>query len=281
MKELISVVIPTYNREKIIKKCITSVLNQSYSNIEVIVVDDCSEDNTIEIIKTIKDDRIKVYKLDRNSGACAARNFGINKSKGKYIAFQDSDDIWLENKLEQQYKYLLDKKVDMVFCGMNRYNDKDSKKQFFPSFGFDEDKNHLYQELYENRVSTQCILIKKEVAEKIKFDESIKRYQDWDYAIRISMKYKMCFLNEPLVESEIQENSISKNVSRKNALTVIYNKYKNLIELNRVIDARFMYKFAEETVKINKKEGIKFYLKSLKKNFKIHTLLKMMKGIIK
>lgn len=281
MNELISVVIPTYNRENTIEKCLESVLNQTYSNIEVIVVDDCSKDNTIEVVKKIKDKRIKLYKLEKNSGACFARNYGVEKSRGKYIAFQDSDDIWIKNKLEKQYNYLLNTDADMVFCGMNRYTKNNTYVQYFPSCGFNNKKNGLFQELYENRISTQCILIKKEITDRIKFDNSIRRYQDWDYAIRISMNCKMRYLNEALVESEIQENSISKVVVKLKALTVIYNKYKNLIELNKKIDGRFMYKFAEENVEINKRKAIKYYLKSLKKDTKIHTFLKMIKGIIK
>lgn len=114
--EKISVVIPTYNRAKTINKSIKSVLNQTYTNIEVIVVDDCSTDNTETIIKKIKDKRVKYYKLDCNKGACFARNYGIKKATGNYIAFQDSDDIFEKNKLEKQYENIKKNKSDLNFC---------------------------------------------------------------------------------------------------------------------------------------------------------------------
>ena len=112
---MISVIIPTHNREKTIKKSIDSVLCQTYNNIEIIVVDDKSTDNTEEVINSIKDNRIKYIKLDENKGACFARNKGIELAQGKYIAFQDSDDEWLPQKLEIQLRYLEEKKFDTFY----------------------------------------------------------------------------------------------------------------------------------------------------------------------
>ena len=101
-KPLVSVIIPTYNRGRLILDSINSVLNQTYKNIELIVVDDCSTDNTEEILKSINDSRIKYVKLEKNSGACIARNKGIELSTGEFIAFNDSDDLWITTKLEKQ-----------------------------------------------------------------------------------------------------------------------------------------------------------------------------------
>lgn len=84
---MVTVIIPSYNREKTIKRAVDSVLNQTYKDIEVIVVDDCSTDNTLDVVKSIKDSRLKVFKLNENSGACVARNFGIEKAK--YVAITD------------------------------------------------------------------------------------------------------------------------------------------------------------------------------------------------
>ncbi len=104
--ELISVVIPTYNRAHIISKSIESVLNQTYGNIELIIVDDGSTDDTVKTLRNIKDKRLKIVQLEKNSGMCAARNAGTKVSKGKYIAIHDSDDIWDLEKLEKQYKFM-------------------------------------------------------------------------------------------------------------------------------------------------------------------------------
>lgn len=104
--ELISVIIPVHNGEKYIKECLDSVINQSYKNIEILIVNDCSDDDSIKIIKKIKDKRIKIINLDQRSGVSTARNKGIELSKGKYITFLDSDDYWTLDKLEREYEFI-------------------------------------------------------------------------------------------------------------------------------------------------------------------------------
>ena len=103
---LVSVIIPTYNRANIINKSIDSVLNQTYSNLELIIIDDGSHDNTEEVIKNYDDKRLKYYKLEENKGMCFARNYGTNLSKGHYIAIHDSDDLWKIDKLEKHITYM-------------------------------------------------------------------------------------------------------------------------------------------------------------------------------
>ena len=105
---LVSVVTPTFNCGKYIGKTLESIINQTYNNLEVIVVDDCSTDNTCEIVNYYlnKDNRIKYFCLNENSGAAIARTFAIEKARGEFIAFLDSDDIWYEDKLEKQLEFM-------------------------------------------------------------------------------------------------------------------------------------------------------------------------------
>jgi len=103
----ISVIIPTFNREKLIGNSIKSVLNQTLKNFELIIVDDGSTDNTKEVVDKFQDKRIKYIKLDTNQGASNARNIGIKNAKGKYMSFQDSDDIFYPNKLEIQLNNII------------------------------------------------------------------------------------------------------------------------------------------------------------------------------
>ena len=98
---MISVIIPVYNREKTVKKAIDSVLAQTWKDMEIIVIDDGSTDKSAEVIKSIKDARIK-YIYQKNAGACAARNHGLDLATGDIIAFHDSDDVWHKDKLEKQ-----------------------------------------------------------------------------------------------------------------------------------------------------------------------------------
>ncbi len=105
----VSVIIPVHNSEKYILECLNSVINQTYKNLEIIVIDDKSTDNSINIIKSIKDKRIKLIELEKNSGAAIARNKGIEISTGDYICFLDSDDYWKLKKIEKQVKFIKDK----------------------------------------------------------------------------------------------------------------------------------------------------------------------------
>lgn len=113
MNELVSIIMPSYNSELYIKGAIQSVLAQTYTNWELIIVDDCSTDNTQNIIESfLDDDRIRLYKNEHNSGAAISRNYALREAKGKWIAFLDSDDLWHPEKLEKQ------------LCFMKEYNYK-------------------------------------------------------------------------------------------------------------------------------------------------------------
>jgi len=114
--DLVSIITPSYKSEKFIFQTIDSVLAQTYQNWELIIVDDCSPDNSNEIIENYckKDNRIKLIKLEKNSGPAVARNKGIDLARGKYIAFLDSDDVWLPEKLEKQIQFM--KKNNVLLC---------------------------------------------------------------------------------------------------------------------------------------------------------------------
>ena len=116
LNDKISVIIPTYNRGKSIIQSINSVLEQTYHNLEILIVDDCSTDDTEYLISKIDDPRVKYIKLKENKGASFARNIGIKIATGKYITFQDSDDLYKTNKIEKQYINLIKKNSDFDFC---------------------------------------------------------------------------------------------------------------------------------------------------------------------
>ena len=110
----VSVITPTYNSEKFIKETLESIINQTHKNLEVLVVDDCSKDNTIEIVKSFNDSRIKLFQNEKNSGAAYSRNKALSEATGDYIAFLDGDDLWYKDKLEKQLTFMLDN--NYVFC---------------------------------------------------------------------------------------------------------------------------------------------------------------------
>ena len=236
-KEKISVVIPTYNREKSILASVNSVLNQTYKNIEVIVVDDGSKDKTEELIKTIDDPRLKYIKLDSNHGACYARNVGIKESTGKYIAFQDSDDTFRENKLESQLNNLKDKKSDMDFCQMELHIE--NTIHIFPSIKKYKDNSKGIIDILctGNVISTQTILAKKEIFNDVSFDESLPRLQDYDLVLRIAPKYKISYLKEVLVDTYRNEDNISNDDNRlkKASILMIKKDYELDVEQNEIL----------------------------------------------
>lgn len=115
MEELVSIIMPNYNGAAYLDKTIQSVLSQTYTNWELIFVDDCSTDNSLEIVKTFQDERIRVFKNKSNSGAAASRNYALREAKGKWIAFLDSDDIWEIEKLAKQIAFMVNNSYSFSF----------------------------------------------------------------------------------------------------------------------------------------------------------------------
>lgn len=260
---LVSVIIPTYNRGRLILDSINSVLNQTYKNIELIVVDDCSTDNTEEILKSINDSRIKYVKLEKNSGACIARNKGIELSTGKFIAFNDSDDLWITTKLEKQLCFLKNYNADIVICKMECRTPENNFIHNFPNIEFD--RKISYKDLLKyNSASTQTIFGKTDCFKEIIFDATMPRLQDWDEVLRLSQKYRIFYQNEILVNTFFQKDSISTHPEKAVlAMQKIFEKHKDAILSDPAIVESFFKKKASFVCKTGKnpKEEMKMILK--------------------
>lgn len=127
MEELVSIIMPSYNTGKYIKDAIYSVINQTYQNWELIIIDDCSSDDTIAIIKQISDSRIVLLQNKINSGAAVSRNYGLRESKGKWIAFLDSDDLWLEDKLQKQIRFMKENEISFSYTSYTEIDSNSNK----------------------------------------------------------------------------------------------------------------------------------------------------------
>ena len=243
----ISIIIPTYNSAQYICEAIESVLNQTYKDFEIIVVDDGSTDNTKEVIKPYLN-KIK-YIYQQNSGPSAARNRGIKEAKGEYIAFLDADDIWLPQKLELQIKFMeKEKEVGLIFSDMILFNEKGiiknsflKEKLFFNKLSikplsstekviYDNVFNALLQ---ENFIPTNTVIVKKECFNKVGFfDETLFSVEDRDMWLRIGLFYDIGFINFPLVLTRFHETNISANqeLALKSRLKVMkkFLNYSNL-----------------------------------------------------
>ena len=211
----VSIVLPTYNRARLLRRAVQSILNQTYQNFEVIVVDDCSSDNTENVVKSFCDERIRYIRHERNRGAASARNTGIKTAKGEYVAFQDSDDEWLPGKLEKQMKAFGSgsSNLGVVYTGFWLI-DQNRKTLCPPSFVKQTD-GEIHDALLEiNFVSTPTAVVRKECFEKAgMFDENLPRLQEWELWLRISKHYCFKHINEPLVNAYRQPDSISRNMN--------------------------------------------------------------------
>lgn len=225
-RERISVVIPCYNRRDRILASVESVLGQSYDNLELLVVDDGSTDGTAALFENYPDKRLRFLRYEENRGACHARNYGAERATGKYLAFQDSDDVWHRDKLEKQLRHLGETGADMSFCGMNRISESGSRF-YYPVHPFHPAQG-LEEMLAENRAGTQTMLMQRAVWEALRFDESFRRYQDWDFSIRAAKDFRLAYLPEALVDSAVGEDSISAAVKSYPALVHLYEKHQAL-----------------------------------------------------
>jgi glycosyltransferase involved in cell wall biosynthesis len=228
MEPIISVIIPTYNRAHTIRRAINSVLNQTYKNMEIIVVDDASSDNTEEIVKSINDNRIIFIKHDSNKGGAAARNTGIKASKGNYVAFQDSDDEWYPEKLQLQTAVLFKAPLEVGVCYSSFIRINKDKRQVIPKGNSHKFEGYIFKKmLRDNFVTTQTALVKKKCFDRIgMFDESLPRLQDWELWLRISKYYDFIYLSKPLVVAHIQKDSISNSVQGLlEAISIIEKKH--------------------------------------------------------
>ena len=209
----VSVIIPTYNRASLLARSINSILRQTFQDFEIIIVDDASTDNTQEVVSTIRDPRIRYLKHETNRGGSAARNTGISAAQGDFIAFQDSDDEWLPEKLAKQVNILADAlpNVGVVYTGFWRI--QGDQKEYIPGPEIQVKEGNIHRELLKgNFVTTQAVLVKKECFQKVgMFDETLPRLQDWELFLRIAKHFEFRYVPEPLVHSFFTEGSISSN----------------------------------------------------------------------
>jgi glycosyltransferase involved in cell wall biosynthesis len=229
----ISVIIPTHNRASLLNRTIKSVLNQTFHDFELIIVDDGSTDNTKELINEFKknDPRVQ-YIWQENSGRPSeTRNTGIKNSKGKYITFLDSDDEILPEKLEKQIKKFnsVSKNVGLIYCGLQYIPENKNKqsKVIIPKL-----KGNLFKELLKGSfIGGITPLIKKECFQKSGlFDTSLPSGEDWDMWIRISKNYEFDYVPEALAIYHIHGKQISANFDDTiNGFQKILEKYSNEI----------------------------------------------------
>ncbi|MBU0995212.1 MAG: glycosyltransferase [Proteobacteria bacterium] len=252
---------------KTIKRAIHSVLNQTYSNFEVIVIDDASQDETGNLVASFDDDKIKYIRHETNKGGAAARNTGIRESQGQYIAFLDSDDEWLPNKLKLQVELFKRSSADVgaIYTGLTVISQDNNEiiNHRIPSVSGD-----LEPALYaENLIGPLSSLMVRRscLGNSGFFDERLPSCQDWDLCIRLASVTHFLFIEDPLVNYYLNKDSITAN-PRAKAIghEFILNKY-----IGQIKSDRFVY--AKQTLTIghyfnlsgDRKTAVFYFLKAL------------------
>lgn len=229
---MVSVIIPTYNRAELVGRAIQSVLAQTFDDWELIVVDDASTDNTEKVVSSFTDTRIRYHQHNTNRGGSDARNTGIRNSKGQFIAFLDSDDKWLEDKLYQQVMTMKEapSKVGLVYTGMVHVRKNKARRKVKPIHEGDITKELIVK----NSVgSCSCVLVRKKVFERVGyFDTNMPSRQDIDMWFRISKHYDIVYIEKcsSIIFKEKNRSRISTNKdARCRGYLRFYNKHKDVI----------------------------------------------------
>lgn len=248
MKKLIpkvSVIIPTYNRAHSVGRAIQSVLDQTFQDFEIIVVDDASSDNTEDVVKKfLQDSRIHYRRLQQNRGAPWARNSGAEVAKGKYFAFLDSDDKWFPDFLERHITTLenLPSNIGMSCCNMLRISGE-RREIVGPgkrSLSFTENLIHA------DGLCCSSFVVKKDAFHTINgFDVRLSSFQDFDFLLKISEKFQIKVIEDVLLEYHLNEDSISLNMNSKaKGFETIIDLYREEILRNGIMH-RYLFRVGQ------------------------------------
>ncbi|MDH0674526.1 glycosyltransferase family 2 protein [Empedobacter sp. GD03861] len=225
--EIVSIITPCYNSEKYIADTYNSIKSQSYKNWEWIIVDDCSSDKSVEIIQSFNDNRIKLIIQSKNQGAAYSRNLALNKAKGRFITFLDSDDLWLPNFLEITINYLLENNEELVYSSYKRV-DENLKPLLADFIAVDKvDRNRI---LYNCPIPMLTSVYDSKRIGKIPVPDVELRE---DHAMWIDLLGKIKYaraINESLAIYRIRNNSVSRNklrIAKKQ-----YDVYRNYLKMN-------------------------------------------------
>ncbi|MDD5454425.1 MAG: glycosyltransferase [Candidatus Ratteibacteria bacterium] len=270
---LISVIIPAYNRAKFLEEAVKSVLAQTYKNWELIIVDDGSTDDTSEVVKKFLDERI-IYLHQDNKGASAARNKGILKAKGEYIAFLDSDDMWLPQKLQKQLEVFNKSrfKPGVVYTGIQYMDYKGNlkKQRKLPAY-----RGNIFKKLLRKNIAGigSTMLVKKECFEKCgSFDENLPSRMDLDMILRISEHFTVDYVPEILALERIHEGRITADIEKKiKGREMLFDKIRPYLKKHRILLAKYLYETGELYFENGNMEAGREYLV---RSFKIFPLLR-------
>ena len=220
----VAIILPNYNSDLFLKTTINSVLNQSYKNWQLIIVDDCSNQKTQSILKTfLKNKKIKIFWSKTNRGAAYCRNFAIKKSKSKYLAFIDSDDIWSKEKLSSQYNFMKKNKIKISHTSYTIINSNNKIIGFRPA-----KKIQNYDDLISScDIGLSSVMLEKKILKRSKFSNQITK-EDYSLWLNLAKKYDIHGLTRNLMKWRKSDSSLSSNTIQKvkDAFFIYFNQEK-------------------------------------------------------
>lgn len=233
---LISVIMPLYNKSNYVKEAINSILRQTYKDFEIIVVDDCSTDDSVKKVKEIKDNRIKLIELDKNMGVSYAANIGIKNSRGYYVVRMDADDISRFDRIEKLIKFAQKENADLVGSQFDIFSDVDIPKGLYRFMHY-SNKIIKSDEIIDNftvmmPVSQPTFCIKKEIFEEgFYYNESLSTAEDYEFLGRLLINNKNVYkIPEKLVSYRYINTSLSNSTSLKTTINSIKIKLNFIYE---------------------------------------------------
>lgn len=204
---LVSIIMPSWNTGRFIAETIQSVIDQTYTNWELLIVDDCSTDNTDDVVASFDDERIRFFHNEKNLGATLTRNKAMREARGEWIAFLDSDDLWMPEKLEHQIKFMLDNGYDFSYTNYERIDEESNSLNIFVNGPRSVDKRKMYKYDYIGQL-TMMYNAKSFGLIQIK---DIKKNNDYAIRLQLYKKKGACchILNENLAKYRVRKVSIS------------------------------------------------------------------------
>ena len=242
---MVSVIIPNYNSEKYLKDTLDSVIRQTYKDLEIIVIDDCSTDNWEEVIGQFSDERIKVIKNEKNIGVSKTRNVGIENSNGEYIAFLDSDDVWEETKIEKQLNALEENDAVLVYTAVKYIEENGTPVK--SGFVYQVKNDISYKDLLkQNVIACSSVLIKADVMKRYMFEKSSlhEDYIAWLKMLKANEKF--FGLNEALLMYRLRDDGKSGNKFKSAKMT--FKSYR-FIGLNFFVSVRYFMSYMVRSLK--------------------------------
>lgn len=291
--ELVSVIIPTYNGARTLPRAIESVLNQTHSNLELIVVDDGSDDNTAELLvkEKKKDRRIKYIRFSENNGVAVARNSAIKESCGDYIAFLDSDDQWLPDKIKlslEVFENNSDSNIGLVYTNGWKIENGQKRNVFKVTksscsvYGDEQRKKNIFSTEIASPWPSFWVLPKDVVSKVGFFDEAMRNWEDVDFFVRVAKNYDIYFLNKFLAIKHHQNHSLGKLTVRvMRCKEYFWQKHVKCLSKSSWSVYRFNLKMGKDWLVLgNKKLARKYFWKTLKlKPYKVEIIGKIFKTL--